>query len=107
MTLTIDDVIRHRLSKFYAVSLVHPITFEMMAEAHAKSATDKEKHIILHYENEQDAQVELRDTSKIGFEWSFAWEGERYRWFEASYFYRFRFTLLNPSFFIAGFAKVE
>ncbi|KAI8640799.1 hypothetical protein BD408DRAFT_317531, partial [Parasitella parasitica] len=72
--------IRHRLSKFYAVSLVDPATFEVWAETQVKSATARIKPIILHLDNKKDTSVELRDTSRIGFEWSFTWEGEKYRW---------------------------
>ncbi|GAN04234.1 hypothetical protein MAM1_0058c03694 [Mucor ambiguus] len=72
--------IRHRLSKFYAVSLVDPVTFEVWAETQVKSATARIKPIILHLDNKQDTTVELKDTSRIGFEWTFAWEGEKYRW---------------------------
>lgn len=71
--------IRHRLS-IYAVSLVSPITFDVMAEVQAKNALTKSKLIILHFETKPDIQVELRETSRIGFEWTFIWEGERYRW---------------------------
>lgn len=72
--------IRHRLSKFYAVSLVDPVTFEVWAETQVKSATARIKPIILHLDNKQDPTVELKDTSRIGFEWTFSWEGEKYRW---------------------------
>lgn len=79
--------IRHRLSKFYAVSLVDPVTFEVLAETQVKSASAKLKPIILHLdENKKDTPVELRDTSRIGFEWSFVWEGEKYRWYGFIYF---------------------
>lgn len=74
--------IRHRLSKFYAVSLVDPVTFEVWAETQAKSATAKTKPIVLHLE--EDTPVELRDTSRLGFEWTFSWEGEKYRWVRES-----------------------
>lgn len=75
--------IRHRLSKFYAVSLVDPVTFEVWAETQVKSASTRIKPIILHLDenNKNDTPVELRDTSRIGFEWSFIWEGEKYRWY--------------------------
>lgn len=77
--------IRHRLSKFYAVSLVDPVTFEVLAETQVKSASARLKPIILHLdENKKDTPVELRDTSRIGFEWSFVWEGEKYRWVRES-----------------------
>ncbi|CAO3616626.1 unnamed protein product [Mucor fragilis] len=76
--------IRHRLSKFYAVSLVDPVTFEVWAETQVKSATARIKPIILHLDNKQDTTVELKDTSRIGFEWTFAWEGEKYRWVRES-----------------------
>ncbi|GAA5804796.1 hypothetical protein HPULCUR_010303 [Helicostylum pulchrum] len=78
--------IRHRLSKFYAVSLVDPVTFEVWAETQVKSATARVKPIILHLgeSNKNDTPVELRDTSRIGFEWSFIWEGEKYRWVRES-----------------------
>lgn len=78
--------IRHRLSKFYAVSLVDPVTFEVWAETQAKSATAKIKPIVLHLQQQPntnatvDTPVEFRDTSRIGFEWTFTWEGEKYRW---------------------------
>ncbi|KAI8967567.1 hypothetical protein BDF20DRAFT_806305, partial [Mycotypha africana] len=77
--------IRHRLSKFYAVSLVDPRTFEVQAETQVKSASSKLKTILLHcpateQQQQQDTSVELKDTSKIGFEWCFTWEGERYKW---------------------------
>lgn len=77
--------IRHRMSKFYAVSLVDPVTFEVWAETQVKSASARIKPIILHTgENKNDTPVELRDTSRIGFEWSFVWEGEKYRWVRES-----------------------
>ncbi|KAK4511805.1 uncharacterized protein ATC70_003804 [Mucor velutinosus] len=76
--------IRHRLSKFYAVSLVDPVTFEVWAEIQVKSAAARIKPIILHLDNKQDTTVELKDTSRIGFEWTFAWEGEKYRWVRES-----------------------
>ncbi|CEP07238.1 hypothetical protein [Parasitella parasitica] len=72
------------LSKFYAVSLVDPVTFEVWAETQVKSATARIKPIILHLDNKKDTSVELRDTSRIGFEWSFSWEGEKYRWVRES-----------------------
>ncbi|KAI7889765.1 uncharacterized protein EV154DRAFT_552769 [Mucor mucedo] len=78
--------IRHRLSKFYAVSLVDPVTFEVWAETQVKSASSRIKPIILHLDenNKNDTPVELRDSSRIGFEWSFIWEGEKYRWVRES-----------------------
>ncbi|CAO3619368.1 unnamed protein product [Mucor hiemalis] len=77
--------IRHRLSKFYAVSLVDPVTFEVLAETQVKSASARIKPIILHLDdNKKDTPVELRDSSRIGFEWSFVWEGEKYRWVRES-----------------------
>jgi hypothetical protein len=76
--------IRHRLSKFYAVSLVDPVTFEVWAETQVKSATTRIKPIILHLDNKTDVSVEFRDSSRLGFEWTFAWEGEKYRWYVVS-----------------------
>ncbi|KAI9250627.1 hypothetical protein BY458DRAFT_482722 [Sporodiniella umbellata] len=76
--------IRHRLTKFYSVSLVNPINFEVMAEVQANSATAKIKPIMLRNENGQDIRIEIRDTSKIGFEWCFVWEGEKYKWVRES-----------------------
>ncbi|KAI7898693.1 uncharacterized protein BX663DRAFT_415396, partial [Cokeromyces recurvatus] len=75
--------IRHRLSNFYAISLVDPISFEVWAETQAKNAGSKIKPIVLHLDNNQDISVEFRDASvsRFGFEWIFSWEGERYKWY--------------------------
>ncbi|KAF7728465.1 hypothetical protein EC973_006018 [Apophysomyces ossiformis] len=73
--------IRHRLPDFYAVSLVDPRTFEVWAETQTKSVTTRVKTIVLPL---KDIEVQLRDTSRIGFEWSFDWEGERYHWVRQS-----------------------
>ncbi|KAI9365808.1 hypothetical protein BD770DRAFT_312839 [Pilaira anomala] len=90
MALTIDDVIRHRLSNFYAVSLVDPVTFEVWAETQVKTAASRVKPITLHLDEtnkNNTPAVELRDTSRIGFEWSFIWEGEKYRWYSSLFCY--------------------
>ncbi|KAI8891307.1 hypothetical protein K501DRAFT_166840 [Backusella circina FSU 941] len=74
--------IRHRLDNFYAVSLVDPVSFEVLAEIQVKSATARTKPIILHSEDKTKGnKVELRGASRIGFEYSFDWEGEKYRWY--------------------------
>jgi hypothetical protein len=71
--------IRHRLENFYAVSLVDPISFEVYAETQTKTTGAKVKPIVIHGTPE-DTQAELRGSSRIGFEWSFDWEGEKYKW---------------------------
>ncbi|KAG0163050.1 hypothetical protein DFQ28_005067 [Apophysomyces sp. BC1034] len=73
--------IRHRLPDIYAVSLVDPRTFEVWAETQTKSATARVKAIVLPTKN---IEVQLRDTSRIGFEWAFEWEGEQYHWVRQS-----------------------
>lgn len=73
--------IRHRLPEIYAISLVDPITFEVWAETQVKSAAAKIKPIILRLDNRNDTIIDLRDSSRIGFEWSFVWEGEKYKWY--------------------------
>jgi hypothetical protein len=79
--------IRHRLPKFYAVSLVDPVTFEVRAETQVKSASARVKPIVLHTENKDstdakhDTSVEFRESSRIVFEWVFSWEGEKYKWY--------------------------
>ncbi|KAI8082559.1 uncharacterized protein B0P05DRAFT_537520 [Gilbertella persicaria] len=72
--------IRHRLSKFYAVSLVDPVTFEASVEIQAPSATSRVKPMTLHFDNKTDILIDFRETARLGFEWSFEWEGEKYRW---------------------------
>lgn len=74
--------IRHRLPKFYSVSLVDPVTFEAWAETQAKSASTRIKPIVLHAtkKDEHDVSVDFRESSRIVFEWTFSWEGETYKW---------------------------
>ncbi|KAI9481672.1 MAG: hypothetical protein EXX96DRAFT_464463, partial [Benjaminiella poitrasii] len=74
--------IRHRLFNFYAISLVDPTSFEVRAETQAKNASARLKPIVLHLDNNQDISVDFRDAavSRFGFEWTFAWEGEKYKW---------------------------
>lgn len=95
--------IRHRLPKFYAVSLVDPVTFEVWAETQAKSASTRTKPIVLHSENKdaKDTSVEFRESSRIGFEWTFSWEGEKYKWYVVCFLLCFLFT--NS----LGYVKVE
>ncbi|KAI8369947.1 hypothetical protein BD560DRAFT_123127 [Blakeslea trispora] len=72
--------IRHRLPKFYAVSLVDPVTFQACADTQAASATSRVKPITIHLDNDTDATIDFRETARISFEWSFEWENEKYKW---------------------------
>ncbi|KAI8081733.1 uncharacterized protein BX664DRAFT_268688 [Halteromyces radiatus] len=69
--------IRHRLANFYAVSLIDPKTFDVRAETQVKSAGARLKPITLQGYKES---VALKDTSIFGFEWSFEWENQKYKW---------------------------
>ncbi|ORZ19853.1 hypothetical protein BCR42DRAFT_323607 [Absidia repens] len=69
--------IRHRLANFYAVSLVDPKTFDVWAETQVKSASARLKPITL--QGYKDS-VALKDTSLFGFEWTFEWENQKYKW---------------------------
>ncbi|ORZ23140.1 hypothetical protein BCR42DRAFT_404066 [Absidia repens] len=69
--------IRHRLTNFYAVSIIDPKTFDVRAETQVKSSSARLKPITLQGYQES---VSLKDTSIFGFEWSFEWENQKYKW---------------------------
>ncbi|KAI9305808.1 hypothetical protein BJ944DRAFT_230056 [Cunninghamella echinulata] len=69
--------IRHRLANFYAVSLVDPKSFNAWAETQVKSASTKLKPITLQGYKQS---IPLKDTSIFGFEWSFEWEDQKFKW---------------------------
>ncbi|RUP43993.1 hypothetical protein BC936DRAFT_150101 [Jimgerdemannia flammicorona] len=71
--------VRHKVPGAYAISIVEPDSGAVMAEMQAQSSASKEKAIVLH---NPDLLVHLKETGGVvkGFEWSFGWEGEMYRW---------------------------
>ncbi|CAO3617807.1 unnamed protein product [Cunninghamella blakesleeana] len=69
--------IRHRLENFYAVSIVEPKSFDVWAETQVKSASAKIKPITLQGYLQS---ISLKDTSIFGFEWSFEWENQKFKW---------------------------
>ncbi|KAI8066523.1 hypothetical protein BC940DRAFT_302362 [Gongronella butleri] len=73
--------IRHRLANFYALSLVNPKTFEVQAETQVKGANARVKPITL--QGYKQAII-LKDTSVFGFEWSFEWEKQKFKWVRES-----------------------
>ncbi|KAI8974466.1 hypothetical protein BDB01DRAFT_838692 [Pilobolus umbonatus] len=75
--------IRHRLSQFYAISLVDPMTFDICAETQVKSVSSRQKPIVIHdtvNTSNKDIQITLYDASRISLEWNFEWQGERLKW---------------------------
>lgn len=52
-------------------------TFDVWAETQVKSAGARLKPITL--QGYKDS-VALKDTSLFGFEWSFEWENQKYKW---------------------------
>jgi hypothetical protein len=52
-------------------------TFDVWAETQVKSASARLKPITL--QGYKDS-VALKDTSLFGFEWSFEWENQKYKW---------------------------
>ncbi|KAI7883224.1 hypothetical protein K492DRAFT_159547 [Lichtheimia hyalospora FSU 10163] len=81
MTLQLSYIkIRHNFDDNYAISLVDPESFIPCAESHSISATERSRSIVLH--DKQAIEVQFTDTSsRIGFQWSFDWEGDQYRWY--------------------------
>lgn len=71
---------------FYAV--VHDInahptvfqeTFDVYVEVEARHVTARERTITLK-KGGVDRVVPFRETARIGFEWSFEWNDQKYRW---------------------------
>ena len=57
-------------------------TFIPHAESQAKSATVRTRSIVLHGTAEKrEMEIDFKDTARLGFEWCFEWEGEKYRWY--------------------------
>ncbi|CDH52419.1 predicted protein [Lichtheimia corymbifera JMRC:FSU:9682] len=76
--------IRHKIPDGYAVSLVDPKTFIPHAESQAKNATVRARSIVLHNTAGKEMEIDFKDTARLGFEWCFEWEGEKYRWVRES-----------------------
>lgn len=39
------------------------------------------RSIVLHNTAGKEMEIDFKDTARLGFEWCFEWEGEKYRWY--------------------------
>lgn len=59
----------------------HVETFKSCAESHSISTTERSRSILLHNKQATEEIPFTNTSSRIGFQWSFDWEGDQYRWY--------------------------
>ena len=79
-THIVDAILLHPIHQCLFFLYEHTETFIPCAESHSISATERSRSIVL--QDKQAIEVLFTDiSSRIGFQWSFDWEGDQYRWY--------------------------